>query len=242
MGAPRQHALLALLLLSEGRQVSSDAIVSALWGPNAPRSAFLTTRSYVSRLRQVLLRQDAAEPEIRSVGGGYQICVDPTQVDALSFRETVAAARAARDRGRLDDATGLYRTALAMWRGPALGGLQGAFFDARRTWLEEQRRAASHALWELEIEQGHCEEAVADLTEATTANPFDEGLWQLLMIAFTRADRRADALSAYQQVSSLLDSELGLEPGPGLRSARAQIISGQLRTAPRPAAYVRAVA
>ncbi|MFI5735054.1 BTAD domain-containing putative transcriptional regulator [Kribbella sp. NPDC051587] len=227
LGTPRQRALLALLLLSEGRQVSAEAIVSALWGPNAPRSASTTTRSYASRLRQVLLQQATKDSEIRSVGGGYQFIVNPARVDALDFRHTTAAARAARDRGELEEACALLRSALSRWHGPALGGLRGPYFEARRTWLEEQRHSARQSLWRLDIQRGRCEEAISELGEATAARPFDEGLWELLMLAFSRADRRADALTAYQQASRLLNDELGLEPGPALQRTRTRILTAR---------------
>jgi DNA-binding SARP family transcriptional activator len=226
-GSPQQRGVLALLLLSQGQQVTIDEIVSALWGREAPRSAVVSTRTFISRLRRVLADGSAAglgtEAEIRSVGRGYQLVVDPGAVDVTVFRQATAAAREAREQGRITEASGLLRGALALWRGPALDGLGGSFFEGRRAWLEQLRASAMEERWALDIEQGDCGDAIAGLTLATAAEPYRERLWELLMWAFDRDGRREEALSAYHRIARLLDDDLGLEPGPGLRRMYARI-------------------
>ncbi|MEV2273645.1 AfsR/SARP family transcriptional regulator [Nonomuraea africana] len=227
VGSPQQRGVLALLLLSEGRQVTLDEIVSALWGREAPRSAVVSTRTYVSRLRRVLTAGGAAglgtEAEIRSAGGGYQLVVDPGAVDVTVFRQTTAAAREARERGEVAEASRLLRGALALWRGPAFEGLSGAFFEGRRAWLEQLRASAMEERWALDVAQGDCGEAIAELMLATAREPYRERLWELLMWALDRDGRRVEALSAYHRIARLLDDDLGLEPGPGLRGMYARI-------------------
>jgi DNA-binding SARP family transcriptional activator len=61
-------------------------------------------------------------------------------------------------------------------------------------------------------------QAVATLAELTVAHPFREELWALLMIGLYRLDRQAEALAAYQRARAHLNEELGVEPGPRLRS------------------------
>ena len=39
LGSPQQRAVLAALLLAEGRQVSLGALVDALWGQEPPKAA-----------------------------------------------------------------------------------------------------------------------------------------------------------------------------------------------------------
>lgn len=220
-GPPQQRGVLALLLLNKGRQVSLDQIVNALWCPQAPRSAVVTTRTYISRLRRALA--DGVEVEITSAGDGYRLAVDPGTVDVTAFRRITAAAREARKRGNAAEAASLLRGALRLWRGPALDGLDGPFFGGRRAWLERLRAAAMEELWTLDIELGHYGEAIAGLTRATAAEPYRERLWELLMWAYERDGRPAEALAAYQRIARLLDDDLGLSPGPGLRRAHALI-------------------
>ena len=52
LGTPQQRAVVAVLLLAEGRQVPAGAFVDALWGSEPPKAAAGTLRTYVSRLRQ----------------------------------------------------------------------------------------------------------------------------------------------------------------------------------------------
>ncbi|WP_271215748.1 AfsR/SARP family transcriptional regulator [Streptosporangium carneum] len=226
-GAPQQRGVLALLLLGEGRQVALDEIVGALWGSETPRSAIVSTRAYVSRLRRMLTGGDAdgpgGEAEIRSAGGGYQLLVDPGAVDVTVFRQATAAAREAREQGRAAEASRLLRGALALWRGPAFDGLGGAFFEGRRTWLEQLRASAMEERWALAIKRGDCGEAIAELTLATAAEPYRERLWELLMWALDRDGRWEEALSVYRRIARLLDDDLGLDPGPGLRRMHARI-------------------
>src|SRR5689334_7345854 len=81
LGSHLQRSVLAMLLLSKRRQVPTGEIIAAIWGAEAPRSALMATRSYVSRLRLLL---DGVE--IRATGGGYQLIVDPALVDVSVFR------------------------------------------------------------------------------------------------------------------------------------------------------------
>lgn len=227
VGSPQQRGVLAVLLLGQGRQVSLDEILGALWGPDVPRSAVVTTRTYISRLRRLLAEMGAAargtEAEIRSTGGGYQLLVNPAAVDVTTFRQATADAREARDRGEDADASRLLRRALALWRGPALEGLDGPFFKGRRTWLDQLRASALEERWALDIGLGDCGQAIAELTLATTGEPYRERLWELLMWALESEGRRDEALSAYDRIARLLDDDLGLQPGPGLRRTHARI-------------------
>ncbi|MFC7722314.1 AfsR/SARP family transcriptional regulator [Nonomuraea recticatena] len=119
--------------------------------------------------------------------------------------------------GEVAEASRLLRGALALWRGPAFEGLGGAFFEGRRAWLEQLRASAMEERWALDIARGDCGEAIADLLLATAATPYRERLWELLMWALDRDGRPVEALSAYDRIVRLLDDNLGLEPGPGLR-------------------------
>ena len=79
LGSPQQRAVLAVLLLAEGRQVPASVLVDALWGDEPPKAATGTVRTYVSHLRRCL-RIDAAgggEEVIESVGAGYALPVAP---------------------------------------------------------------------------------------------------------------------------------------------------------------------
>ncbi|MFZ3498347.1 BTAD domain-containing putative transcriptional regulator [Streptomyces sp. 5.8] len=109
-GTPQQRALLAVLLLREGRTATAPELIDAIWGEDPPQQALATIRTYASRLRKIL------EPGLLvSESGGYAIRLPhPEALDLGIARALAADAEAARagkpqgdrDRGRGRDATG----------------------------------------------------------------------------------------------------------------------------------------
>ena len=73
LGAPQQRALLVMLLLAEGHQVTLDELVSGLWEDDLPPAAIGTVRTYVSRLRRSLRapEQDGTAGIIRKIGRAH---------------------------------------------------------------------------------------------------------------------------------------------------------------------------
>ncbi|MFD5797336.1 winged helix-turn-helix domain-containing protein, partial [Streptomyces diastatochromogenes] len=53
-GSPQQRALLAALLLREGRTATAAELIDALWGDEPPSQALAALRTYASRLRKIL--------------------------------------------------------------------------------------------------------------------------------------------------------------------------------------------
>jgi DNA-binding SARP family transcriptional activator len=53
-GSPQQSAVLALLLLAEGRPVTLEQVVWSIWGEAAPRAAEATVRTYLSGVLNVV--------------------------------------------------------------------------------------------------------------------------------------------------------------------------------------------
>src|SRR5438132_24002 len=67
-------------------------------------------------------------------------------------------------------------------------------------------------------------EAVPDLDEHVTAHPWREPGWRLLALALYRAGRQGDALAVLRRARDLLTGQLGVEPGPGLRTLEVDIL------------------
>jgi DNA-binding SARP family transcriptional activator len=195
LGGPKQHAVLALLLLAAGRVVPAEYLAEVLWRGSPPPGAAKTLRSYVSRLRSLL------EPEAALVaqGGGYVITVQPDQLDAARFERLVGAGRDALGRGEVAVAAGRFAEALALWRGRALADVaevEPLALEAAR--LEELRLVAVEGRLEADIERGLAGEVTGELEQLVAAYPVRERLWRLLVLALYRAERQADALAAYR--------------------------------------------
>ncbi|MEU6809107.1 BTAD domain-containing putative transcriptional regulator [Streptomyces sp. NPDC046831] len=219
-GSPQQRALLAALLLREGRTATAAELIDALWGEEPPSQALAALRTYASRLRKVL------DPGVLvSESGGY--AVRGPGEDALDLavaRQLAAEADRARAAGELPEAREALDRALALWDGEPLAGVPGPYAEAQRVRLNEWRLQLLEARLDMDLEQGRHAEAVSELTALTAAHPLRERLRELLMLALYRSGRQAEALAVYADTRRLLTDELGVDPRPELRELQQRIL------------------
>ncbi|MFB6962156.1 BTAD domain-containing putative transcriptional regulator [Streptomyces sp. NPDC056309] len=219
-GSPQQRALLAALLLREGRTATAAELIDALWGEEPPSQALAAVRTYASRLRKAL------DPGVLvSESGGYAVR-GPGEgaLDLADAQEHAARADKARSAGDLCRARELLRRALALWDGEPLAGVPGPYAEAQRVRLEEWRLQLLESCLDMDLEQGCHAEAVSELTALTAAHPLRERLRELLMLALYRSGRQAEALAVYADTRRLLADELGVDPRPGLRELQQRIL------------------
>lgn len=128
--------------------------------------------------------------------------------------------------GRAEHATATLAEALALWRGPAYAGFEGAEFaeaEARR--LGELRLGTAEDRLAAELALGRAAAVVPELERLVAEHPMRERLWEMLVTALYRAGRQGDALGAYDRARAVLADELGVDPGPGLRSVHARVLA-----------------
>jgi predicted ATPase/DNA-binding SARP family transcriptional activator len=222
----RQLALLAFLLLHANSAVSSDDLIAAIWGDEAPAGGLKTLHVVIARLRRILHDADAGQPAaLRTTRGGYLLELAAGALDAEVFERRVEAGRRALSGGDPARAAELLREAHALWRGPALADVAYESFaqsEIRR--LEELRLAASEARFEADLQLGAHADVVTELEHAVARHPTRERLVGQLMTALYRAGRQAEALEAYGRTRTQLMAELGLRPGPALRELHQGIL------------------
>ncbi len=73
--------------------------------------------------------------------------------------------------------------------------------------------------------RGQSAQLVGELEAMVTTDPLRERRWAMLMLALYRCGRQADALRTFQRARSHLIDELGIEPGPELRSLERAIVA-----------------
>ncbi|GHA18230.1 MULTISPECIES: AfsR/SARP family transcriptional regulator [Streptomyces] len=219
-GSPQQRALLAALLLREGRTATAAELIDALWGPEPPSQALAAVRTYASRLRKVL-----SHGVLISESGGYAIRgLREGALDLAVAQDLAAEAEKARGAGDLSRARSLLNQALDLWDGEPLAGVPGPYAEAQRARLEEWRLGLLETRLDLDLEQGCHAEAVSELTALTAAHPLRERLRELLMLALYRSGRQAEALAVYADTRRLLSEELGVDPRPGLSELQQRIL------------------
>ncbi|GII52746.1 hypothetical protein Pth03_11350 [Planotetraspora thailandica] len=222
LGSPQQRAVLAALLLREGGAATVDQLIDAVWGAEPPPAARATVRTYVSRLRQVLVAD--GEPLLGSTAGLYRLRVEPGALDVAAFADLVAQAREVRQQGDAATAADRLRAAAAMWQGEPLNGVPGPYAEVQRARLERVRQLAAEERLTLDIEIGRHTAAMAELTALVEEQPFDEGLRRLLMLALYQAGRPSAAIAQYHEIRTLLADELGLDPGAALQELYQQVL------------------
>ncbi|GII80945.1 SARP family transcriptional regulator [Sphaerisporangium rufum] len=227
------RALLADLLVHQGRPVPADRLIDDLWGDDPPGNPPAALSAKVSQLRRVL---EDAEPGARELvehhPAGYLL---KAETDGDRFAGLLAeAARAADPRDR----AARLAEALAGWRGPAFADFADEpFVQATAARLAEQRLTAFEDWAETRLELGDHAALAAELGDLLAEHPLRERLRAAHMRALYRSGRQSEALDSYERLRTLLADELGLDPGAELAALHQAILAQEpaLAAPPPPA-------
>lgn len=206
---PKRFALLAYLTLAEPRGFRRrDALLPLFW----PESAGEPARASLRRALH-FLRSHVGEDVIVSRGEEeVAIARERLVCDALTFEEHLAAGR---------DAEGL-----ALYHGDLLTG----FFVSEAApeldeWIDHTRRrfreaafAAAERLGERDAGAGRVSTARFWAQRALELQPLSEPAQLRMLRLLERAGERAEALRLAEDFARRLQTELGVEPGPELRT------------------------
>ncbi|MBG0831620.1 tetratricopeptide repeat protein [Planomonospora sp. ID67723] len=217
----KQRTLLAVLALHANRSVSHERLLTALWGSAIPDNARRLLHSHLWGLRRLL----SDEEPLENTPQGYLLRLRPGMCDLDLFTTETALARSALAAGDAAEAARRFRVALALWRGPALGGTQPEFQAAEGPGLEEQHRAALNDRIEADLRCGQNTELIGELRHLINDRPLDERLHAQLLLALYRAGRQAEALAVFRDLRRMLNAELGLEPGPELQQLHQRVLA-----------------
>src|SRR3954451_10629951 len=220
LGGPRLRAVLAILLGPANEVVPADRLIDEVWD-EPPESAANVLQGYVSQLRRALGRE-----VIATHGRDYAIRLTDGALDLHRFERLTAEAVAALNAGRAADAAAGLRTALGLWRGPALSDLLDISAVARiADRLDELRDTALERRIEADLACGREGEAAIELAALVAEHPLRERLRALQMRALYCSGRQAEALAVYRDARTTLVDELGIEAGGGLQDLERAIIA-----------------
>jgi len=218
LGAPRQRAVLAFLLLRANEVVPTDRLAEALWPGEIPRTAAKAIQVYVSGLRKAF---GSARDVLETRGPGYVLRVGAGEFDLHEFERLIATARGEEPAARL----ATLRNALSLWRGAPLSDFAyEEFVQPEAARLEELRQHALEERIEAELGAGGGSELIGELQSLVTERPLQERPRSLLMRALYRAGRQSEALEVFREGRRSLDQALRLEPGPELKELERAIL------------------
>jgi predicted ATPase/DNA-binding SARP family transcriptional activator len=213
------RALLADLLVHEGRPVSADRLVHDLWGDDLPGNPANALQAKVSQLRRALGRDRVVRE-----ANGYRLRLDGPgdEVDADRFRALAARARTLDDP---QERAELLTEALDLWRGAAFADFTDEdFARAAAARLADERLAVLEEQAEARLDAGGHLLLAGELTGLVARHPLRERLRAVQMRALYRAGRQGEALAVYTEVRKLLADELGLDPSPELAALHEAIL------------------
>jgi SARP family transcriptional regulator, regulator of embCAB operon len=226
--AAKPRKVLAMLAIHADDVVPIADLNEELWGTKVPRSASTTLQTYILNLRTMIA--DAiggtsadAKQILATRPGGYALNV--SSVDVRDFERLTAAGHRAHQAREYEFAADNFRDALDLWRGPALVDVYlGPLLQGEVLRLTEARLAALERRIDADLRLGRHHELVSELTGLVARYPTHEGLHAHLMVALYRSGRRAQAMTVYRNLRTVLIEELGLEPSPGLRRLQQAVL------------------
>jgi DNA-binding SARP family transcriptional activator len=232
LGAPKQKAVLALLLARAGTVVPVDDLVDELWQDRPPRSALANVRMYAANLRRLLAPAPGA-PVLDKRGPGYVLTVEPAGFDLARFRELVRQGREALGRDDFAAAVDRLDEGLGLWRGRVVADVPaGRLLTGWRVALDAERLAALEDRGQALLGLDAPERAAAAARELLQAEPLRERAHALLIRARYRAGDVAGALAAYDAARRSLVDQLGVEPGEELRRLQLAVLNREPALSP----------
>ncbi len=226
-----ERKLIAALVATRPRSVSTEELAAALWSDAPPPSARKTIQTVVHRVRRVLGR-DA----IVTVADGYTfgsgIEVDVDDIPALLQQPTDDRCDPVGERCRAVPLVDLLD-----W--PDSQPLRARVAELLRS-AESDRLAAM-------VEAGD-PAAVAAAESYVAWAPLDESAWCLLIRALCAAGRTHEAIRAYERARRTVADELGVSPGPSLYALYESVLCSdsdapsQVVSAAEPSSLARAEA
>ncbi|TDC32695.1 AfsR/SARP family transcriptional regulator [Kribbella albertanoniae] len=218
----KNGVLLAILLVRVGELVSTEEMIDRLWGDDLPQRPKSALQTRITRVRNALDRGRPGLGQIvRSGSGGYELDIEPTQVDLIRFRQLAQRQPA---RYALEESEHL-RQALGLVHGQILCDVRGPALEADIIpGLEEELLLARERRCELEISLGRHRELVSELRGLVGRYTFRERFWLQLMTCLYRSDRQTEALAAYYEIDRRLRQEVGVDPCEELRMLHARIL------------------
>jgi len=226
LGGARLRAFAATLLVNTNQTVTAQQLGDSVW-PKPPRALRSLVRTYAAQLRAALTAAGDSAGRLTSEPTGYRLRLEPGELDVSMFEDHVSRGEQARSRREHAEAATALWTALRLWRGEPLAGLDyGPGLSVQVARLAERRLVVAGNWADAALAAGHADKVAAELAHFVRENPFHEQLWAHLMQALWHAGRRGDALAAYQQLYRLLTDELGIEPGPALQGMHQTILAG----------------
>jgi DNA-binding SARP family transcriptional activator len=222
VGAAKQRALLALLLIDANSVVSRTALIDGIWGERLPANADSALHVTLSRLRS---RLGVHGERICAERAGYRLDAAPDEIDILRAESLLRDGRSALAAGDAETAADAFERGLALWTGDALHDLSDYPFNAVAAGrLADLRMVLVEARNDAYLICGRHLEVLGDAESWIDAAPLREHLRAQKVAALYRAGRQVEALRACDDWRKELRDDCGLEPSPPMQDLERRVL------------------
>ena len=235
---PRLQSLLAYLVMHSGTPQPRSHLAFTFWLDSTESQACTNLRKQLHYLRRALpdadrfLYTDAKVLEWRSDA--------PCTLDVDEFEAAVAAAEKAEQAADQARLRASLERAVDLYHGDLLPGSYEDWALAERERLRQRYAwALDHLIVTLESQRKY-ELAIRYAQRLLQHDPWHEGTYRHLMRLHALNGDRARALHAYHTCATVLQRELGVEPGPETREAYERLLALEVRPVPLPEGPVSA--
>lgn len=230
--ASKARQTLAMLALHAGQLVTVPTLMEELWGSALPRKPQQSVQTYVLILRRMIDEAQAdgklgnAKSVLTTAHGGYMLDISRDDLDIHRYERLAAGGRRAMEIGDYESASRLLRSALDVWRGPALVDVQiGIRLGVKVNGLEESRLGVVESRIDADLRLGRHHMLLGELAELAARFPMHENLCAQYMTALYRSGRKWRALEVFRRLRHTLVDELGLEPSRHVQSVQQAILN-----------------
>jgi DNA-binding SARP family transcriptional activator len=210
----RTRSVMQFLAAHRHHGVSRDELIAAVWPDADEDNGRHRLHQGVYELRSTLRAIGPGRSPIVCVDGGYGIDDQvPIWVDVEEFDDLVSTAVRSFTAERADEAIGLSREALELYRGDFLCQATGADW----TTTERNRLRARFVLLSIQLggllaRRGDYGPALAVVDPVLSMEPWNEDATVLKMGCHARTGARSMAAAAYRSCAEALTREFGIRP------------------------------
>lgn len=224
---PRLQSLVAYLLLHHNVPQARSHLAYLLWPDSTDTQAHTNLRNLVHKLRQAFPDADAfLRSERQTLTWQPSSPQASWTLDVQDFEEALAQADRARDGS---EARHALEAAVKLYRGDLLPSCYDEWILPERDRLRQAMLNALGRLMELEEQERDYQAAINSAQRLLRYDPLHETTYRHLMRLYALTGDRASALRMYHTCATVLERELGTEPGFATRKAYEQLVKIETR-------------